>query len=239
MTIHVEGAFLGSTDLKLLVLGRIRDRSRGPLPPPRLTELCHAVAARELLPGVGNTTLGWPEDLLALIDTLAMAQHSNAASAFVEQIVVSTRPGAALDDLPPAFMARLLGDPREGAISRADGDAATLLHALADHLELWRDGGSLSSDHWQSLVVDADALLARAGNAAEAPWLHYSALLARSILDFDAANAARWMCQLAAARAAHDPIAATHQCSDWQVRLLLDIIQDSEVEEPTLSVASA
>ncbi|MBL8515804.1 MAG: hypothetical protein JNM76_02450 [Betaproteobacteria bacterium] len=228
------GAFLGRVDLKSEVMNRLRDRSRGPLPPPRLGDMCESIAIKTFLPGEGDVALGWPQDVLDLVDTLASGQDNATACAFVEDVVSGTPIGATLDHLPAAYLLKLLEDPAVGAIrlSRDRGGAAdTLLCKIAEELRNWRVGRSPSSGQWNALKADAYAQLTLASAPAQAPRKHFTALLARSIVDFDVTQATRWACQLATACAnevAQDPNIAATRMRNWQIREFLNLIQNHD-----------
>ena len=216
-----HGAFLGRLDVQQLLIARLQDRNRGPLPMPRFSELCDGVAAQLTLGE--HITLGWPPALVELIDTLCCAQNDQSAFAFLNTATRTTPPGACLHAVPLQFLRHLITDPDFGAHRYCDHELslhlASLealivrrLHAAADTPEVWPGSDRTALDE-----------LTRTGRSA--PTLrHYVALLIRSIAELNAAKAARWSWQAAAEATRSHPIAAAESARRWQLAILCSLI---------------
>lgn len=219
------GAFLGRIDLREAALARVRGRSQGPLPPARLSEICHAIAAHNLLPLDCEPNLGWPQDLLQLVDTLVMAQASREGGDFLEALLNIARPGAELDNAVPAFLLQVLIDPDHGVHRHSTDRVRALIGAIAGQLEDWLSGGSLSVQDWEGLKAGAHVLLGAVrsggGNAVQ----HYAALVARCAAELDAAQAARWAWQVAAAADNTSPAIAADTARTRQMSLLVKHVE--------------
>jgi hypothetical protein len=219
------GAFLGRTDLREAALARVRGRSQGPLPPARLSEICNAIAAHNLLPLEGESNLGWPQDLLQLVDTLVMAQAAREGGDFLEALIGTAHPGAELDNVLPAFLLQLLVDPQHGVHHRSTDRVRSLIGAIAFQLEAWLAGGSLAMHDWEALKAGAQVLLGAVRNDGGDATQHYAALVARCAAEFDAAQAARWAWQVAASADKTSPAIAADTARAWQMARLVEHVE--------------
>jgi hypothetical protein len=222
---HSTGAFLGRIDLREAALARVRGRSHGPLPPARLSEICHAIANHNLLPLECEPNLGWPQDLLHLVDTLVMAQAAREGGDFLEALVGTALPGAELDNVVPAFLLQLLADPQRGVYRHCTDRVRSLIGAIAHQLEAWLSGGSLAIQDWEALKAGAHVLLGAVRNDGGDATQHYAALVARCAAELDAAQAARWAWQVAASADKISPAIAADAARTWQMSLIVDHVE--------------
>jgi hypothetical protein len=202
------------------------------LPPARLSEICHAIAAHHLLPLECEPNLGWPQDLLQLVDTLVMAQASREGGDFLEALLNIARPGADLDNVLPAFLLQLLIDPDRGVHRMSSDRVRALIGAIAGQLEDWINGGSLSTQDWEGLRAGAHILLGAVRSGGENAVQHYAALVARCAAEFDAAQAARWAWQVAAAADEKSPALAADAARTWQMSLLVEYVEAAAAGRP-------
>lgn len=219
------GAFLGRVDLRDAALARLRGRIQGPLPAARLSEICNAIAAHHLPPVENAATLGWPPDLLELVDTLVMAQAAREGGDFLEALLAIARPGTDLDNVLPAFLLQLLIDPDHGVHRHSTDRVRALIGAIATQTEDWLTGGALADQDWEGLRAGAQILLGAVRSGGGSAVQHYAALVARCAAEFDAAQAARWAWQVAAAADEKNPAIAADASRAWQMALLVQYVE--------------
>jgi hypothetical protein len=216
-----DGAFLGRLDVQQLLIARLQDRNRGPLPMPRFSELCDGVATQLTLGD--DITLGWPPALVELIDTVCCAQNDQTAFAFLNTATRTTPPGACLQAVPLQFLRHLINDPDFGAHRYCDRELSAHLSSLDALIARRLNAAPGNTESWPGSDRTALNELTRTGRSAST-LQHYVALLIRSIAELNAARAARWSWQAAAEAASSHPIAAAESARRWQLGILCSLI---------------